>query len=771
MGKKKDPGAGLRQEAQQKTHEALQQFKGIDPLRASELMYDLIAPELVGKLEAEQLGETEMAGISTDPELRDAQMGALRKLQEMGEEGLTAEDKAVIDDIRRGAEAQSQAQQKAIMQSMAERGTGGAGAELAARLSASQASSNRASQAGMDVAAQSAAARRQALAQSGALAGNMEGQQFGQQSQVAQAKDTIARLNAQQRAQVAGQNLAQRQRIAEAQAATANQQAAQKSGALQAEHQSELGLAGAKAGILGGQANMLNQQSQMQKGKISPLGAIGTLAGAGIGLAAGGGAAGAYKGAQVGGLTGGAAGMLFEDGGIAPNSDHLEGEVNPANYKYEVVAEDGAIAPLTMPNSNPEPTDQFSLLNKQLGTEIQNPDVTALEAKPLEKPQLEISARELKESKGTPSSSNETLGVLAKIAGKAAKQQKQEAPIHQYSDVDFGAAKVPQYKSVQLRDGGTIGEFRTGPNASNDFLECGIVEDWSDVYSGMPSEAQDYIQQKVNMDIKFADGGLPKEAMEYADGGTGDDKMRQLYDALMNMKRARESQANMPTDLRKLTEAAQYKAVNAAGGKEIAQKAFSNEGLDSLLDVAKKRMQGSSGQKMMKNITKGVAKKGLKALPIVGGIGAALVTGDASAAVPLLNEADELGPEKGSLGRKLEMGEPLSDEEMKQLEEESKNGFACGGTAHKDYEQGGIEEGDSYVGDRVDAKINSGEMVLNLDQQQRLMELLRGRITPPEMPMEKDIVEPATEEETNLDSKNKELEARISALESLLTNK
>jgi len=40
---------------------------------------------------------------------------------------------------------------------------------------------------------------------------------------------------------------------------------------------------------------------------------------------------------------------------------------------------------------------------------------------------------------------------------------------------------------------------------------------------------------------------------------------------------------------------------------------------------------------------------------------------------------------------------------------------------------GDVVGGDSYAGDRVDAKLNSGEIVLNAPQQQRLMDILRGQ--------------------------------------------
>jgi len=57
-------------------------------------------------------------------------------------------------------------------------------------------------------------------------------------------------------------------------------------------------------------------------------------------------------------------------------------------------------------------------------------------------------------------------------------------------------------------------------------------------------------------------------------------------------------------------------------------------------------------------------------------------------------------------------------------------GVACedGGMAQKYYSDGSgdVVPGDSYSGDRIDAKLNSKEMVLNVPQQQRLMDVIRG---------------------------------------------
>lgn len=77
-------------------------------------------------------------------------------------------------------------------------------------------------------------------------------------------------------------------------------------------------------------------------------------------------------------------------------------------------------------------------------------------------------------------------------------------------------------------------------------------------------------------------------------------------------------------------------------------------------DIAKKRALRSLGG------------RALKAVPFLGGIASAISSGDASAAVPILGEADELGPGKDTLEGRLERGEMLSAEEMQQLKDKFK---------------------------------------------------------------------------------------------------
>lgn len=95
--------------------------------------------------------------------------------------------------------------------------------------------------------------------------------------------------------------------------------------------------------------------------------------------------------------------------------------------------------------------------------------------------------------------------------------------------------------------------------------------------------------------------------------------------------------------------------VNKVG--EVAKKTGKTELLADLI----KRVSKSS-------LAKGAAKKVLSAIPLVGGIGAAISSGDIKAAVPGLDYIDDLGPKKGSLNERIEKG-TLTPKDIKALKE------------------------------------------------------------------------------------------------------
>jgi hypothetical protein len=157
---------------------------------------------------AVNLGPSEMAGVATDPSLRQAQMGALNKLQEVGNAGgrdaqFMADQSRLESDIN----TSTQGQQGAIMQDLAARGMAGGGNELVARNMAAQQGANRKAQMAMDANAQAQQRALQAIMQGGQLGGQMQAQDFGQQAQKAQASDAINKFNAANQQQVMSNNV------------------------------------------------------------------------------------------------------------------------------------------------------------------------------------------------------------------------------------------------------------------------------------------------------------------------------------------------------------------------------------------------------------------------------------------------------------------------------------------------------------------------------------------------------------------------------------
>lgn len=157
---------------------------------------------------AVNLGPSEMAGVATDPSLRQAQMNALSKLQEVGNAG--GRDAQFMADANRAQSdinTNTQGQEGAIQQNMAARGMSGGGSEMVARNMAVQNGANRQAQMSMDLNAQAQQRALQAIMQGGQLGGQMQAQDFSQQSAKAQAGDAINKFNAQNQQNVISTNV------------------------------------------------------------------------------------------------------------------------------------------------------------------------------------------------------------------------------------------------------------------------------------------------------------------------------------------------------------------------------------------------------------------------------------------------------------------------------------------------------------------------------------------------------------------------------------
>jgi hypothetical protein len=335
--------AAMQAQSQAQINAAL---KDIEALQIPDIDKQKLQLQLMseaGFLESEQLAREE--SIALDPRMRQAQMEALSQLRERGQTGLTEEDKAVQDIMLRDVAAQEQAQQKAIMQGMAERGTLDSGAQLATQLGGQQAAYTRAQNQASQNAIAAAQARREALSQSANLASGMEAQDFSRGSQERGYRQSIDQFNLQNRQNIAQQNLGIRQQDVGLQ----NQQQMYNKGLLQQQFENQKAVTSMKANARIGQATQQQQQADAlaranaMKGNFGAT-LAGGLVGAGIGFATGGpagGAMGALKGFGYGANTANMlasaqdGGLIYQDGGVAYRDGGCTTRAEDGSLMYE----------------------------------------------------------------------------------------------------------------------------------------------------------------------------------------------------------------------------------------------------------------------------------------------------------------------------------------------------------------------------------------------------------------------------------------------------
>lgn len=289
------------------------QMKRLDAIDLPELEeYILQSPELVGLLDAEELGDSAFDKLQEDEGLKQAQMDALRQMRDLGEVGLTPEERAQRNAMLRESAAQNQAAQKQILQSMAQRGNLDSGASLIAQLQANAQQGADARRQSEQMAADVSSRRRDAINRAAGMAGQMSQQDLALQGQKASAQDRIAQFNAQQRAGVARANLAARQGIENQRAAIANQQSQVANQIAEQNFQNELSRAT-------GQGQVASNMSQIAANAPQRPGALqaGLAGAASLGAASGGNPYAMAAGAGAGILS------SFEDGGVVYAKDGL----------------------------------------------------------------------------------------------------------------------------------------------------------------------------------------------------------------------------------------------------------------------------------------------------------------------------------------------------------------------------------------------------------------------------------------------------------------
>jgi hypothetical protein len=155
---------GQRDQAEKLYDEMLQDAKGID-VPAFE---DAIAFEI-----------DKQKNVSADPAVREAQMGALSKMQGIADQqGLDPQAQLALQQARQSTDQQARANSEGIQSDMARRGMSGSGSELAGQMAGSQGASNRGNMAGLQTAADARERAMAALAGVGQMSGQIRGQDF-----------------------------------------------------------------------------------------------------------------------------------------------------------------------------------------------------------------------------------------------------------------------------------------------------------------------------------------------------------------------------------------------------------------------------------------------------------------------------------------------------------------------------------------------------------------------------------------------------------------
>lgn len=219
----------------------------------------ILSPE---QAQAASVDRNAYNSIIQDPRLKNSQLAALGKVEDIANSGMTATDRAAMNDIQSQNSSAERGSREAILQNAQQRGVGGSGLEMLAQLQNSQNSATRAADAGFDVTKQAQQRALDAIGQQSSMATNMRGQDNSEQQAKAQAANSIAQFNAQNRQATntnntntnnAAQstNLSSAQNLADTNTNTRNTQQQYNKSLIQQDYNNRIGKATAVSGALG----------------------------------------------------------------------------------------------------------------------------------------------------------------------------------------------------------------------------------------------------------------------------------------------------------------------------------------------------------------------------------------------------------------------------------------------------------------------------------------------------------------------------------------
>lgn len=372
-----------------------------------------------GTLSMDQLGDSAMEDINTDPRYREAEMAALRELEGISQNGFTASDLADIQRTEQLANRSNRGRIESIRQGMQMRGQGGGGLDLVAQLQSAQDANEMQALKALEREGMMQDRKTQGTMQLGALSSQLQGRDFSQASAKAQARDAINQFNVQNRNRANEFNMQNRQNVANANVDTRNQ-------FRDKQMQARTGMAEMGYNAATDDANAAAMRAAERKrkkaGMVSGIvGAAGGIAGGILGSAAGplGTAAGASAGMQAGSALGGALGG-YAQGGMIPGMAPFPGDDSMNDIFTAEVSPGEVIIPRSIAH-DPIASAKFVAAQKQgmdpmaskyLAQDSYDmaPPVEAPKPKPSPAPSMKMSAKPA--PKAIPDS------VLAKLAEK-----------------------------------------------------------------------------------------------------------------------------------------------------------------------------------------------------------------------------------------------------------------------------------------------------------------------------------------------------------------
>jgi hypothetical protein len=318
--------------------------------------YNAGTPLNLEELSPEQLSylsESELAQIVTDPRYKDAQLAALRALEERSTKGLTAEDEADMYKLQRNVSTQNRGRMGAIQNNMAVRGMSGSGMDALMQMQANQDATDREALAAMEKAGQIQSNKFKAATQLGQMGSQMRGQEFDEQAAKARAADEIKRFNSATRNQGLTRNTDIRNQGKQATWNRTNQVNDQNT-TMGYNYDVEQANRAAQA----------DAERRRRRGAVT--GAIGGLAGAGAGALIGG-PAGAGLGYQAGSTIFG-----YAKGGIVGEQDNLPYDPNQDLPENDTIPALLAPGEAVIPKSAMTSQEMFDQYTQRLKDHIKN---------------------------------------------------------------------------------------------------------------------------------------------------------------------------------------------------------------------------------------------------------------------------------------------------------------------------------------------------------------------------------------------------------------